>query len=262
MYYGARLFEQAGIEDPLQTQLILGAVNVAMTFYGLYVVEKFGRRWPLFIGALWQATWLIIYAAVAVALPPQENEAAGIMLIVATCLFIASFAGTWGPMAWVVIGETFPQRTRAKQASLATAGNWLGNCKLPHITLGYADEQSWLPSSLPWQMMVSATTLVSSSLGVISQSPSSSGSSSTRLLVYHSRMSIRCILNPNSNLGLLINGCRLDTSLESSETQSLSVMRSRELGVMNSGMESLLNRLSRRGSTGKEVIARQSLLLL
>lgn len=30
-------------------------------------------------------------------------------------------------MCWVVIGETFPVRTRAKQASLATAGNWLGN---------------------------------------------------------------------------------------------------------------------------------------
>jgi SP family sugar:H+ symporter-like MFS transporter len=144
MYYGARLFEQAGIEDPLQTQLILGAVNVAMTFYGLYVVEKFGRRWPLFIGALWQATWLLIYAAVAVALPPTENEAAGIMLIVATCLFIASFAGTWGPMAWVVIGETFPQRTRAKQASLATAGNWLGNCKSYSSTpTSDTDKQSW-----------------------------------------------------------------------------------------------------------------------
>lgn len=93
MYYGARLFEQAGIEDPLQTQLILGAVNVAMTFYGLYVVEKYGRRWPLFLGAIWQAVWLLIYAGVAVALPPTENDAAGIMLIVATCLFIASFAG-------------------------------------------------------------------------------------------------------------------------------------------------------------------------
>lgn len=33
-------------------------------------------------------------------------------------------------MAWVVIGETFPLRTRAKQASLATAANWLGNCEL------------------------------------------------------------------------------------------------------------------------------------
>jgi SP family sugar:H+ symporter-like MFS transporter len=129
-YYGATIFESAGIDDPIQTQLILGAVNVATTFYGLYVVEKYGRRWPLFIGALWQSAWLLIFASVGTALPPADNSATGIVMIVAACMFIASFAGTWGPMAWVVIGETFPLRTRAKQASLATAGNWLGNCKL------------------------------------------------------------------------------------------------------------------------------------
>jgi SP family sugar:H+ symporter-like MFS transporter len=60
-YYGASIFESAGIEDPIQTQLILGAVNVATTFMGLWFVEKFGRRWPLFIGALWQAGWLRLY---------------------------------------------------------------------------------------------------------------------------------------------------------------------------------------------------------
>lgn len=128
-YYGATIFESAGIDDPIQTQLILGAVNVVMTFYGLYVVEKYGRRWPLIIGAAWQATWLLIFASVGTALDPEQNKASGIVMIVAACMFISSFAGTWGPLAWVVIGETFPLRTRAKQASLATAGNWLGNCK-------------------------------------------------------------------------------------------------------------------------------------
>lgn len=128
-YYGATIFESAGIEDPIMTQLILGAVNVVMTFYGLYVVEKFGRRWPLFIGALWQAAWLLIFASVGTAINPESSRAVGIVMIVSACMFIASFAGTWGPIAWVVIGETFPLRTRAKQASLATAGNWLGNCK-------------------------------------------------------------------------------------------------------------------------------------
>lgn len=128
-YYGATIFESAGIKDPVLTQLILGAVNVVMTFYGLYVVERFGRRRPLFLGALWQATWLLIFAAVGTALPPSENKASGIIMILSACMFIASFAGTWGPMAWVVIGETFPLRTRSKQASLATAGNWLGNCE-------------------------------------------------------------------------------------------------------------------------------------
>ncbi|OLN81054.1 High-affinity fructose transporter ght6-like protein 2 [Colletotrichum chlorophyti] len=126
-YYGATIFNSAGVDDPIMVQLILGAVNVVLTFYGLYVVEKYGRRWPLFIGALWQCAWLVVFASVGTAIDPQSSRAVGIVMIVSACMFIASFAGTWGPMAWCVIGETFPLRTRAKQASLATAGNWLGN---------------------------------------------------------------------------------------------------------------------------------------
>lgn len=37
-------------------------------------------------------------------------------------------------MAWCVIGELFPLRTRAKQASLATAGNWFGNFLISFLT--------------------------------------------------------------------------------------------------------------------------------
>lgn len=128
-YYGATIFESAGIDDPIRTQLILGAINVGMTLPGLYVVERFGRRWPLVIGAAWQAVWLAVFAAVGTALDPGESRASGIVMIVSAAMFIASFAITWGPICWVVIGETFPLRTRAKQASLATACNWLGNCE-------------------------------------------------------------------------------------------------------------------------------------
>jgi len=133
-YYGATIFSSAGVQDPIVTQLILGAVNVITTFPGLYIVERFGRRTPMLIGALWQAAWLCIFAAVGVALNPEENRTSGIVMIVAACMFIASFAMTWGPMAWVVIGETFPLRTRARQASLATAGNWLGNFMIAFLT--------------------------------------------------------------------------------------------------------------------------------
>ncbi|KAF1949375.1 high-affinity glucose transporter ght2 [Byssothecium circinans] len=133
-YYGATIFNSAGIQDPILVQLILGAVNVAMTFPGLYIVERLGRRIPMIVGAFWQASWLLIFAAVGVARPPTEFESSGIVMIVAACMFIASFAMTWGPFAWVVIGETFPLRTRAKQASLATAGNWLGNFLIGFLT--------------------------------------------------------------------------------------------------------------------------------
>ncbi|KAG5937825.1 hypothetical protein E4U60_001703 [Claviceps pazoutovae] len=133
-YYGASIFESANVKDPVLTQLILGAVNVFMTFFGLYVVEKFGRRWPLILGALWQAAWLLIFAAIGTALPPEKHTISGIIMIISACMYIASFAATWGPTAWVVIGESFPLRTRSKQASLATAGNWLGNFMIGFLT--------------------------------------------------------------------------------------------------------------------------------
>lgn len=138
-YYGATIFESAGVSDPILVQLILGAVNVLLTLPGLYIVERVGRRIPLIVGAVWQAVWLLIFASVGTALPPTENPVAGTVMIVAACMFIASFAMTWGPFAWVVIGETFPLRTRAKQASLATAGNWLGNFMIGFLS-PYADD--------------------------------------------------------------------------------------------------------------------------
>jgi len=46
-------------------------------------------------------------------------------------LFILGYASTWGPGIWILTGETFPLRTRAKQAALATASNWLWKCVKP-----------------------------------------------------------------------------------------------------------------------------------
>lgn len=131
-YYGASIFSSAQIHDPLMTQLVLGAVNVGTTFLAVYFVDKFGRRWPLILGALWQAAWLLIFASIGTADSYISSTTFGIVMILSACMFIASFAATWGPIAWVVMGETFALRTRAKQASLATASNWLGNCKIEY----------------------------------------------------------------------------------------------------------------------------------
>ncbi|PHH71408.1 hypothetical protein CDD82_6532 [Ophiocordyceps australis] len=133
-YYGGDVFKAAGIQDPLQTQMILGGINCFMTLAGPYLVEKLGRRWPLFVGSLWQAACLAVFATVGHMHPPTTANTTGIYMIASSCLFIASFAATWGPMVWVVIGETFPLRLRAKQAALATAGNWFGNFMLGFIT--------------------------------------------------------------------------------------------------------------------------------
>lgn len=45
-------------------------------------------------------------------------------MIVSACMFILGYATTWAPGVWILIGETFPTKTRAKQGALSTASNW------------------------------------------------------------------------------------------------------------------------------------------
>jgi SP family sugar:H+ symporter-like MFS transporter len=86
-------------------------------------MERFGRRWPLIIGGIWQSAWLFAYASVGVT-HDTTQKGTGDFLIVATCLFIFGYASTWAPGIWILTGETFPTRTRQKQAGLAVASNW------------------------------------------------------------------------------------------------------------------------------------------
>ena len=60
------------------------------------------------------------------------------------CIYIFFFASTFGPAAWVVTGEIFPLKTRAKCLSMTTAANWFFNWLLafirPYLTgADYAD---------------------------------------------------------------------------------------------------------------------------
>ena len=75
----------------------MSRVNFVCTFFGLYVMERFGRRWPLIIGGLWQSAWLFVFAASGTARDPETNQNIGYLLIISACLFIASYASTWAP---------------------------------------------------------------------------------------------------------------------------------------------------------------------
>jgi len=60
--------------------------------------------------------------------PLANNIAAVNAQIAFICFFIFFFASTWGPGAWVLIGEIFPLPIRSRGVALSTASNWLWNC--------------------------------------------------------------------------------------------------------------------------------------
>lgn len=137
-YYGTTVFKGAGIPNSYVTQMILGAVNFGTTFLGLYLIEHYGRRRSLIVGALWMFVCFMIFASVGhFSLDrehPEQTKTAGVVMVVFSCLFILGFASTWGPMVWSIIAELFPSQYRARGMSLATASNWLWNFLLAFFT--------------------------------------------------------------------------------------------------------------------------------
>lgn len=70
-----------------------------------------------------------------------ESRASQIVIFAFICLFIFSYACTWGPGAWTVCGEMFPTRIRGHGIALSTASNWFWNSILVSSTPFLVDEK-------------------------------------------------------------------------------------------------------------------------
>ncbi|KAJ5058512.1 siderophore iron transporter mirC [Bipolaris maydis] len=137
-YYGTTVFAGTGIKNSFVTQMILNGINFGVTFYGLYIVEHYGRRKSLIAGSCWMFICFLIFASVGHFSLDRENpentESAATAMICFACFFIFGFATTWGPMIWTICGELYPSRYRAKAMALSTASNWFWNFLLAFFT--------------------------------------------------------------------------------------------------------------------------------
>lgn len=125
-YFGTSFFKTLGtIQNPFLISLITTLVNVCSTPISFWTVERFGRRPLLIYGALGMAICEFI---VAITGTVTEIPSAVTAMIAFICIYIFFFASTWGPGAWVVIGEIFPLPIRSRGVALSTASNWLWNC--------------------------------------------------------------------------------------------------------------------------------------
>jgi len=132
-YFGTNFFKQLGtISNPFLISLITTLVNVCSTPISFYTIERIGRR-PLLI---WGALGMVIcqYIVAIAGTVDGTNPTTVKAEIAFICLYIFFFASTWGPGAWVVIGEIFPLPIRSRGVALSTASNWLWNCIIAVIT--------------------------------------------------------------------------------------------------------------------------------
>ena len=123
LYYLNDIFAYAGfsqVSSALQTVLI-GLTNLIFTTIAMSVIDKFGRKKLLLIGAIGTA---ICLAGVAAVFFTNQRHDLLLWLLVA---YIAFFAFSQGAVIWVYLSEVFPNRVRAKGQSLGSFTHWVMN---------------------------------------------------------------------------------------------------------------------------------------
>jgi MFS family permease len=122
IYYAPRIFEMAGFnrEDSFIQSVYIGIANFTCTLIAMSVIDKFGRKKLLLIGAAGMIVFLAL-TAFAFSDPTVANKSVIIYLIG----FIAFFAFSQGAVIWVFISEIFPNSVRSQGGSLGSFTHWI-----------------------------------------------------------------------------------------------------------------------------------------
>ncbi|MFI0412056.1 sugar porter family MFS transporter [Actinomadura sp. 3N508] len=133
-YYSSSLWQAVGFSenDAMLTSVINSLVNVMFTLVAIALVDRIGRRPLLLGGATGMAISLGLLTICFATAPvvdgdPRLGDLAGPVALVAANVFVASFAATWGPVVWVMLGEMFTNFLRASALAVAAAAQWLAN---------------------------------------------------------------------------------------------------------------------------------------
>ncbi len=130
MYYAPTIFQSVGFssDSALLQTVIMGASNLIFTMIGMTMIDKFGRKFLLMLGALGMSLFLLLIAL---------NVVFGLLgpfaLLACIIGYQAMFASTMGVVMWVLLAEMFPNNIRARASSIGSFTNWVFNAAISFL---------------------------------------------------------------------------------------------------------------------------------
>ncbi len=128
IYYAPTIFGYAGLTG-LIGMMTVPTVNMLFTFPAIGLVEKWGRKKLLYVGAACMFVTMIT-AGISFSLIGNQSDPSLIgslpkaLLLGSVIVYIFGFAVSWGPVAWLVCSEIFPLEGREVGMTITTMVNW------------------------------------------------------------------------------------------------------------------------------------------
>lgn len=132
LYYGPKIFTEAGFDNPMFSTVLVGAVNCLTTVLAVFIIDKVGRKQLIYWGVSGMILCLIaigIYFAWGAALGLGNGFMLTFFLAYVFCTAISICA-----VVFVLLSEMYPNSVRGRAMSIAGFALWIGTYLIGQLT--------------------------------------------------------------------------------------------------------------------------------
>ena len=132
LYYGPKIFADAGFDNPMFSTVLVGVVNCVTTILAVFIIDKVGRKQLIYWGVSGMIICLLaigIYFAWGSAIGLGNGFMLTFFLAYVFCCAISISA-----IVFVLLSEMYPNSVRGRAMSIAGFALWIGTYLIGQLT--------------------------------------------------------------------------------------------------------------------------------
>ena len=132
LYYGPKIFADAGFDNPMFSTVLVGVVNCVTTVLAVFIIDKVGRKQLIYWGVSGMILCLLaigVYFAWGSSLGLGNGFMLTFFLAYVFCCAISISA-----IVFVLLSEMYPNSVRGRAMSIAGFALWIGTYLIGQLT--------------------------------------------------------------------------------------------------------------------------------
>ena len=132
LYYGPKIFSEAGFENPMFSTVLVGVVNCVTTILAVFIIDKVGRKQLIYWGV---SGMIICLAAIGIYFAWGSQLGLGNMFMLTFFLaYVFCTAISICAVVFVLLSEMYPNSVRGRAMSIAGFALWIGTYLIGQLT--------------------------------------------------------------------------------------------------------------------------------
>ena len=132
LYYGPKIFSDAGFDNPMFSTVLVGVVNMVTTILAVFIIDKVGRKQLIYWGVSGMILCLLAIGTYF-AWGAQLGLGNGFMLTFFLA-YVFCCAISISAIVFVLLSEMYPNSVRGRAMSIAGFALWIGTYLIGQLT--------------------------------------------------------------------------------------------------------------------------------